>query len=159
MANIVSMKAIVLTLALFTVVSGTVLSQSSDIEEAVKAKSFTIRVESMSPRRGGFRQLTTLYTFIVRPDTVTADLPYVGRAYQAPMGTSDSGVKFLSRDFEYKAEPRKKGSWEITLRLKDETNYPLINITLQPNGSASIRISPVDREFISYMGRVVAREP
>ena len=127
-------------------------AQSADVDQAVKDKRFTINVESMSPRKGGYRRLTTPYTFKVSPDTVVTDLPYMGRAYQAPMGTNDNGIKFLSKEFEYVTKPGKKGAWEITLKLKDTRNYPMINITLQPNGTASIRMSPVDREFISYGG-------
>lgn len=127
-------------------------AQSTDVDQAVKDKRFTINVESMSPRKGGYRRLTTPYSFTVSPDTVVTDLPYMGRAYQAPMGTNDNGIKFLSKEFEYITKPGRKGAWEITLKLKDTRNYPMINITLQPNGTASIRMSPVDREFISYGG-------
>ena len=141
---------------LFTVVGIELLAQDN-IEQLVKDKRFTINVESMSPRRGGFRRLTTLYTFQVTPDTVVTDLPYAGRAYQASMGTDDAGIKFLSRDFDYQSTPGKKGAWEIQLKLKDTRNYPTVNITLQPGGSASIRISPIDKDFISYTGTVVKK--
>lgn len=129
-------------------------SNAQSIEEAVNDKTFTITVESMSPRRGGYRRLTTLYTFKVTPDTVETELPYAGRAYQAPIGSDASGVKFLSTDFEYQAKPGKRGAWEITLKIKDAKNFPLVHLTLQPGGSASIRITPVDREFISYTGKL-----
>jgi len=125
---------------------------AQSVDQAVQDKRFTINVESMSPRKGGYRRLTTLYTFSVSPDTVVTDLPYAGRAYQAPIGTNETGIRFLSKDFEYIAKPGKKGAWEITLKPKDTPNYPMINITLQSSGSASIRMTPVDREFISYTG-------
>ncbi|MEJ1240074.1 DUF4251 domain-containing protein [Chryseolinea sp. T2] len=143
---------------LFIIIVGTDLQAQDSVDQSVKDKRFTINVESMSPRRGGFRRLTTLYTFTVTPDTVVTDLPYAGRAYQAPMGTDDAGIKFLSRDFEYQSKPGKKGAWEIQLKLKDTRNYPVINITLQPSGSASIRITPVDKDYISYMGTVVMKK-
>ncbi|HTF17596.1 MAG TPA: DUF4251 domain-containing protein [Chryseolinea sp.] len=148
------MNTTILTLSLVTLLTTGLNAQPNRVDQAVKDKRFTINVESMSPRRGGFKRLTSLYTFVVTPDTVNTDLPYVGRAYQAPMGTNDTGVKFLSREFEYDAKPGKKGAWEITLKLKDAKNYPVVNLTLQPNGSASIRMSPVDREFISYTGTI-----
>jgi hypothetical protein len=146
------MKELILTVLLVTGFINGLQAQSTDVDQAVKDKRFTISVQSMSPRRGGFRHLTSLYTFSVTPDTVVTDLPYAGRAYQASMGTSDTGIKFLSRDFEYEAKPGKKGAWEIALKPKDVKNYPLLNLTIQSSGSASIRISPVDREFISYTG-------
>lgn len=147
------MKSILFCCA-FIVLLADVVAQTPDIDQAVKDKTFSITVQSMSPRRGGFRNLTTLYTFKVSPDTVMADLPYAGRAYRAPIGSTDGGISIMSREFEYEAKPRKKAAWEITLKLKDQSNYPVINITLQANGGASIRISPVDREFISYSGAV-----
>ena len=146
------MKELILTVLLVTGFVIGLKAQSTDVDQAVKDKRFTISVQSMSPRRGGFRQLTSLYTFSVTPDTIVTELPYAGRAYQASMGTGDTGIKFLSRDFEYEAKPGKKGAWEIALKPKDVKNYPLLNLTIQSSGSASIRISPVDREFISYTG-------
>lgn len=146
------MKEFILTISLVAMIVHGLRAQSAEVDQAVKDKRFIINVESMSPRRGGFKRLTTLYTFSVSPDTVVTDLPYAGRAYQAPMGTDDNGVKFLSREFEYEAKPGKKGAWEITLRLKDAKNYPVVNVTLQSSGSASIRMSPVDREYVSYTG-------
>lgn len=148
------MKTFIVTCSWLVFLFTDVAAQTTFIDQAVKDKRFSITVQSMSPRRGGFRNLTTLYTFAVTPDTVATQLPYAGRAYQAPIGSSDAGIDILSREFEYDAKPRKKGAWEITLKLKDEKNYPVINITLQANGSASVRISPVDREFISYTGTV-----
>jgi hypothetical protein len=135
---------------LFTILCDNLFAQT--VDQAVKDKRFTITVESMSPRRGGFKRLTSLYTFAVTPDTVVTDLPYAGRAYQAPMGTNDTGIKFLSKVYEFDARPGKKGAWEITLKLKDTPNYPTVGITLQSSGSASIRLTPIDREFISYTG-------
>lgn len=132
-------------------------ANAQSVDEAVKDKRFTITVESMSPRRGGYRRLTTLYTFKVTPDTVETELPYVGRAYQAPIGNDAAGVKFLSTDFEYQSKPGKRGAWEITLKIKDAKNFPLVHLTVQPSGSASIRMTPVDREFISYTGTLQER--
>jgi hypothetical protein len=137
---------------LITVFSIGLQAQSTKVDQAVKDKRFTIIVESMSPRRGGYKRLTSLYTFSVTPDTIVTDLPYAGRAYQAPMGTNDTGINFLSRVFDYEAKPGKKGAWEITLKPKDVKNYPQVNVTLQSSGSASIRMSPVDRDYISYTG-------
>ncbi|MGC3946823.1 MAG: DUF4251 domain-containing protein [Chryseolinea sp.] len=146
-----------LILAILLMFVGLELHAQKDIVQSVKDKRFTINVESMSPRRGGYKRLSSLYTFKVTPDTVVTDLPYAGRAYQAPMGTDDTGIKFLSREFEYTAKPGKKGAWEIQLKLKDTRNYPVISLTLQPGGSASIRISPVDKDFISYTGTVIEK--
>lgn len=140
------------TLAVLMLLTSDLCAQSGEVDKAVNDKRFTINVESMSPRRGGYRRLTTQYTFVVTPDTIVTELPYMGRAYQAPMGSDNTGVKFLSRDFTYETKPGKKGAWEITLKPKDTPNYPMIFITLQTTGAASIRMTPVDREFISYGG-------
>ena len=145
-------KGPALILSFITVLSIGLQAQSTKVDQAVKDKRFTIIVESMSPRRGGYKRLTSLYTFTVTPDTIVTDLPYAGRAYQAPMGSDNTGINFLSREFEYEAKPAKKGAWEITLRPKDVKNYPQVNVTLQSSGSASIRMSPVDRDYISYTG-------
>jgi hypothetical protein len=146
-----AMKSI---LAVFFILGSTGMFAQENIGQSVKDKRFTINVESMSPRRGGYKRLTTTYTFKVTPDTVETDLPYAGRAYQATLGSDDAGIKFLSREFDYEAKPGKKGAWEIKLKLKDTRNYPQINLTVQPGGQVSIRITPVDKEFISYTGSI-----
>lgn len=151
------MKALQRILSAVLLLGITVNSYAQDrslADKAVEDKKFTIVVESVNPRRGGLRPLTSRYTFVVSPDTVVTHLPYFGRAFQAPISVTDGGIRILSTQFSYESVKRKKGGWEITIRTKDQRNYPIIYVTIQQSGSASIRISPVDREPISYTGRL-----
>ena len=132
---------------------------SADLATMISAKRFTIEVQSLTPARGGYRVLSPTYTFRVGPDTVSTELPYIGRLYQAPMNTKDNGVNFTSLKFEYTAKPRKKGGWDITLKTHDTPKFPKTMITIQANGNATIMINPTDRETISYSGVIkIAKE-
>lgn len=125
-----------------------------DIQTLVEAKRFVVQVQSVSPQRGGLRQLTPGYTFTVLPDTVISYLPYFGRAYQATIDPTDAGIKFTSTDFQYEAKNRKKGGWDISIRPKDSGKAYQIFLTITSAGYASMRIVSSDRESISYNGRV-----
>ena len=131
--------------------------EKEDLLSAVSNQKFTIEVQSMIPARGGFRTLSPPYYFNVSTDTIKTELPYMGRLYQPPMNVNDNGINFLSQKFDYKVTPKKKGGWDITLHMHDTPKFSKANVTILPNGNASIRISPNDRQTISYSGIVKAK--
>lgn len=146
------MKSILLILLVFNLVP--VFGQNT--KEAVEERRFTIEMESVTPQRGGYRSLTAGYRLTVTPDTVTADLPYFGRAYQAQINPSDAGVKFTSTDFEYTVKDRKKG-WNVQIKPKDATRYSQLILMITESGRATVRVIPTDREGISYNGTIRIR--
>lgn len=93
--------------------------QGEAIKQLVDAQRYVFVAQSESPQAGGVRQLTSLYTLTVLPDTIISDLPYIGRTYQATSGSSDGGIKFTSLKFEYSARDKKKGGWQISVKPKD----------------------------------------
>ncbi len=126
-------------------------------KQRIDAKRFLFQAQSATPMKGGYRQLTPGYTFLVSPDTLISDLPYYGRAFSAPMNVSETGMKFTSLDFEYTVKNRKKGGWELTIKPRDVRNSPQVYFSISPNGTASLRISSNDRESISYSGYIEER--
>jgi len=104
------------------------------------------------PMRGRNIQLSPGYALTVSPDTVMCDLPYYGRAYQAPMNPSDGGIKFTSTDFEYTVKNQKKGGWDIQIKPKDVRNSPQVSLSISAKGYASMRVISTDRESISFNG-------
>ena len=92
------------------------------------------------------------YQLIVTKDSIEAYLPYYGRAYSATMNPDDSGTKFKSKDFKYKADKRKKGSWTITMNFKDAKDTQRMILNISENGYATLNVNNNNRQPISYNG-------
>ena len=125
-------------------------SQAS-VKEIVESKRFIFEAQSMSPLKGSMRTLTPGYTLKVSPDTVVADLPYAGRAYQATYGGGDGGIKFEATKVEYTVKEKKKG-WTANIETKGVSGSPRVIINIFENGNARVVIYSTDRESITFNG-------
>lgn len=147
-----------LLLSLALAAQGTKESRDNDKTEKVKtlieSKSFTFVAQSVTPMRGGTRQLTTTYNLKVLPDKVDADLPYFGRAYTAPINSSDAGIRFTSTDFEWTVKESKKKGWDITIKPKGAKDVRLAILSVSRNGYASLQVTSQNRQPISYQGYI-----
>jgi hypothetical protein len=99
------------------------------------------------PLRGDVYQLT------VANDNVDAYLPYYGRSYMAPRNPNETGIKFNTKDFSYKADKKKKGNYIVTIRPVD-TKSDVLSLTLNisEKGYASLSVISNNRQTISYTG-------
>ena len=131
---------------------------SNEIKSSIETRSFVFQVQSVSPRRGGMIQQSPGYKVSINKDTLTSLLPYIGRAYQAGYGSSDAGLNFTSMDYEYKVEDRKKGGWNITIKVKDAKSARQLMFDVFENGKAYLSVNCVDRESISYNGYLEPRK-
>lgn len=103
--------------------------------------------------KGGSKHLTSNYSVEVRNDSIYSYLPYFGVAYNIPYG-GGKGLNFNAPISEYTTEYSKKGNAKITLRLRnDEDNY-IYNITVYPNGMSDIQVTPTNRQSISFSGEM-----
>ena len=124
-------------------------------QQIVESKNYIFKAESANPSRGRTRHLTSEYDLVVTSDTVIAFLPYFGRAYSAPINSSEGGIKFTSTDFEYVLEKKKKRRWEILITPKDAREIQALYLTIFDNNKASLRVNSVNRESISFNGYIV----
>jgi hypothetical protein len=92
------------------------------------------------------------YQLIVTKDSVEAYLPYYGRAYTATMNPDDAGIKFKSKNFKYKAEQKKKGSWIISINPKDTKDTQSMTLNVSENGYATLNVNSNNRQAISFNG-------
>jgi hypothetical protein len=149
---------------LIAVLSVTVAAYSqnnnpADTKAWVDAKNYIFTAQFASPQSGLTRPLTSTYELTVRPDSVEAFLPFFGRAYSAPIGQTDGGIKFTSAKFDYKTVKRKKNSWEITIRPRDITDVQQLNLSVFDNGTANLRVTSTNRQPISFTGYVTEGRP
>jgi hypothetical protein len=131
--------------------------QAVAVKAMIDAQRYVFKAQSVSPTSGRFRQLnTTDYTVKVGKDTVESDLPYFGRAYSAPINTTDGGIKFTSTKFDYRLKETKKG-WEVTIKPETGDARQLF-MTIFSNGTASLQVTSNNRQPISFNGYVAERK-
>jgi hypothetical protein len=148
---------------MFTTVhcSNEVYAQNKTDDEAtvsriVTEQNFTFKAQTVMPTTGRTRQLTSNYDFTVAKDSVSSWLPYFGRAFQAPLDPSKGGIQFTSTDFDYSTGQRNDG-WEITIKPKDTRDVQQVFLTVFKNGTATLRVSSISRQPISFGGFITER--
>lgn len=124
------------------------------VDSIVQIPYFTFVANQVLPVRGVSRYLTGEYTLKVTKDTVAAYLPFFGRAYTAPLNASEAGIEFVSKDFEYQKKVTKRGNYEIHIVPRDIRNSYQFFLTIFKNGEATLSVSSIQRESISFYGTV-----
>lgn len=129
------------------------------LKQWVDAKAFTFKAVSMTPSKGGTRQLNSVtYAVKVSGDTVVCDLPYVGQVYNISAATTgQSGMNFISYKSTYTSKPGKKNKLLLTIKTKDLNADRDLSFVFFDNGTATLNITSSDRQFISYQGRITAK--
>ena len=114
---------------------------------AALANVFSASVTSMKPSERHD------YSLEIRNDSVYSYLPYFGVAYNVPYG-GGKGLNFSAPLSEYTSTYSKKGNAKITLKVRNEEDNYLYNITIYPNGSSNIQVTPTNRQSISFSGEM-----
>jgi hypothetical protein len=101
------------------------------------------------------RQLTSEYDLKVNGDSLTAYLPYFGRAYVAPIDPAKGGIQFTSEQSNYTLK-MKKNSFEITIVPKNIQEVRQLFLSVSSNGNARLQVISNTRDPISFNGYVEA---
>ena len=137
--------------------------QTAAIKKMVDDVNYVFKANMAIPQRGSSRQLTEEYDLKIVKDTVTAFLPYFGRAYVAPApGTTEGGIKFTSTNFNYNAKQKKNGSWDISIKPKDHNisdwrDVQQLMLSISTDGYASLQVISTNRDPISFDGEIVGK--
>lgn len=130
-------------------------TKKTTVEQAIQSKQFIFKAQTAFPMRGGMRQLTSEYDLKVNGDTLTAYLPYFGRAYVAPIDPTKGGIQFTSTQNNYTLKVRKKNS-EINIVPKNIQEVRQLHLNISPNGNASLQVISNNRDPITFNGYVEA---
>lgn len=122
------------------------------VEKMLDTKHFSFEPLTMIPQSGGTKQLTHGFSLKISGDSLNCYLPYFGQAYSASIGTNDAGFNFTSNQFDYSVVPKKKDSYQITIKVNNKTSNPIFNITVYNNGTAYVQANSNDKQTISYNG-------
>ena len=130
---------------------------TDQINSAIDSQEYVFIANTALPQRGRSIHLTSRYDLMISKDSIVAYLPYFGRAYSAPIGTTDSGIKFTSTDFEYTVNKRKKGRWQIEIKPNDVQSVQQLSLSVSRDGYANLQVTSTNRQSISFNGNVTTR--
>jgi hypothetical protein len=125
------------------------------VKKMIADQQYVFKAQQAMPLGGKTIQLTSDYDIKITKDSVLAYLPYFGRAYSANIGSSEGGIKFNSKQFDYTVR-EKKGGWNISIKPKDAKDVQQLEFSIFNNGNASLNVNSTNRQAISYSGFVVA---
>jgi Domain of unknown function (DUF4251) len=125
-----------------------------EIMQALTNQEYQFIASFVQPSGGRQRSITGTYTLKVSKATVVADLPYFGRAYTVTIGSTEGGVKFQSKDFQYSSAAGRRGAQEIRIKPNDISDTQELFLTVYDNGSANLRVNSINRAPIAYTGEI-----
>ncbi len=123
---------------------------AAQVDSLVDSKSFQFTAQSVQPLGSRSRMLSTLYFVRVDNNKLTVDLPYMGRAYSAPMNTAESPLRFESTDFDYSIEKNKK-SRSLLIRPHG-IDVQQLQFNIFDNGTTYLNVVSTSRQAISFNG-------
>lgn len=124
------------------------------VQQILNSKHYMFEAQTVTPQRGGLRQLTSEYYLQISGDSVVSSLPYFGVAYTAPINPSDAGYDFTSTKFDYRMSANKKNKYQVNINTKDRTNNTQFFLTIYNNGNAYLQVNSNNRQSISYTGYI-----
>ena len=133
------------------------VAKEREVAALVESKNFEFRADRAIPT--GFRSvdLTTNPNYIrFSPDTIVSEMPFFGRAYSVPYG-GDAGLKFEGKPERFTVEKKKK-NYSVEAKVKTNSDYYTINLTISFDGGASMSVTCNNRASISYNGEIYAKE-
>jgi len=154
------MKGLIISISILIGVIGYSCQSTSTLSKEQKIQAMTEKIESgrysFIPQRalptGGGSVNVNSFELRISKDTIDSYLPYYGRAYSAPMLPDESGIKFVSTDFNYSIQPKNKGMWDVNIETKDTRRKYNMTLKVGDTGYATLIVNGSDRQPISFYG-------
>jgi len=127
---------------------------SDEIKNIIDSSQFTFVAERVNPLRGSTRYLTSRYNVVIKKDTIDCDLPYFGRAFQAPIDPLKGGIRFVSSDFFKSTDSKNESGWQVLIKPKDNTDVQQLSFDVFNNGTATLTVTNSHRDPISFYGHI-----
>ena len=128
----------------------------AQVKILVDSQNYVFVAQSAMPMSGRVRQLTPDFDLKVTKSSIVSYLPYFGRAYTAPIDPTQGGIQFTSKDFEYTANPRAKGGWDVLIKPKDYRDVQQMSLSISSTGYATLQVTSTNRQPISFNGIIRA---
>ncbi len=134
--------------------NGNNISSATSVKSMIDSQKFVFVAERVNPLRGRNRYLTSPYDVSVSHDSLVSYLPYFGRAYTAPLNSSEAGIQFTSTNFSYNTTQLKSNKWDVIIKPNDVNDASQLSFTIFDNGSASLMVTSNSKDPISFTGHL-----
>ena len=131
-------------------------NNAAAVKSLIDSGNYVFHAQSAISMSGRVRQLETDYTVTITKGKITADLPYFGEAYSAPMDPTESGIQMTSTAFDYSVKPRKKDGWNVMIKPKDDKQVQQIALTISSEGYIGAQVMSRNRQPITFNGIISA---
>lgn len=125
------------------------------VAEAVAMRKMHIDISSMSTLRYGSKVVTPDFFLELRGDTLRSYLPYLGQAYQAPMGSPAQGLNFDAPMLGLRESHPKAHLSRLEIDVRSKEDLYLYVVELYDTGKADIYVRSQHRDPISFDGEFV----
>lgn len=132
-------------------------AKAEQVAKAVADRAFEVDVELMHPMRGRSISVVSSYSVKIAGDSIYSHLPYFGEARNLPYGGGE-GLRFNSTIEKYEQSLSKKGAHQIRFETRSKEDTFTFFITIFENGGATINVNSLNRQAISYSGKLVEEE-
>lgn len=132
-------------------------TNEATLKSLLTTKSFIFKAQSAWPLQGTVVQLNGGFDMRIMQDSINTYLPYFGRAYTAGYASTDGGISFISRKFEYKLKDKQKDGWEIMIKPADAKDINQLIYSVSINGFATLQVLCNNRQPISFYGVIEKR--
>lgn len=122
------------------------------VAEAVAMKKMHIDITTMNTLRYGSKVVTSVFFLELLGDTLRSYLPYLGQAYQAPIGTPAQGLNFDAPILGLRESHPKTHLSQLEIDVKSKEDTYLYVVELYDTGKADIHVRSLHRDPISFSG-------
>ncbi|BCI63926.1 DUF4251 domain-containing protein [Coprobacter secundus] len=137
------------------------VAQNKDIDKEkniitlINNKEYIINVSSALPLKGPYIHLTSNYYIKMYNDSVSVYLPYYGRAYSAPYGGGEGGIKTNGKYTNYKQSiNKKKNKYTISFSANNKEDKYEFLIDIFLSGDVYIHVQSRNKQSISFSGEL-----
>lgn len=155
MKTLIITTTTLITILLFGCKSGESLSKQetiAQITQKIESGNYTFIPRRAMPMEGNTINLDYSFALKVSQDSIDSYLPYYGRAFTAPLSTTEGGIKFISTDFQYTISEKKKGIWDISIIPNDNQKRYKLLLNVGNTGYGTLTVMDINRQSISFYG-------
>lgn len=147
-------------------------TSSKQITNAISNRQFTFVAEQALPQDYSFAQilnntntlsllqLSNDYQITVNPTRIEVDLPFFGRAYQAPIPSDKGGFKSVINHFKYDySKASKNGFINIRITPKNDKELEFITLKVSENGKTIVTVVSNQKQPMSFLGTIKISMP
>ncbi len=129
--------------------------QMNHMDSLIYSGNYTIKITQIEPSSASTILANTIYTLIVKNDSVYSDLPYFGRAYHLNYNQI-AGLEMETGISDYTIKRTRKGFVEASFKSRTKDDKYSWKLLFERNGSVFIRVSMKNKQPIGFSGRIVS---